>query len=114
MDLQKIGFYFEHTYARHPDCQFIEFAYLPDRLYSPYHPLSPGDKNWAIFWAATTRYVGLHYAKSEHLLFLDSDEIAEGEKVVAWLEKGEYLHYDALRLAAWYYALKPNCGLKKW
>ena len=23
----------EHTYARHPDCHFIEFSYLSDRLF---------------------------------------------------------------------------------
>ncbi|HSX25531.1 MAG TPA: hypothetical protein VLE89_00815 [Chlamydiales bacterium] len=103
----------EHTYSRHPDCLFIEFAYLPDRLYSDYHPLDPKDKNWAIFWAATTRYVGLHYTEGEYLLFLDSDEIAEGEEMAAWLDTEEYLHYDAQRLAAYFYALRPNFRAKK-
>src|SRR5689334_7244771 len=51
----------EHTYAKNPDCRFIEFTYLPDRLYSRYHSMGPQDEDWAIFWASTARYVGYHY-----------------------------------------------------
>lgn len=103
----------DHTYAQHPDCQFIEFSYLPDRLYSQYHSLPPDDPDWAIFWAATTRYVGFHYLdpSMDYVLFLDSDEIAEGEQFLRWFHSGDYL--DAQRLAAYFYALTPTFRAKR-
>ncbi len=103
-----------HTYAKHPDCQFIEFSYQPDRIYSQYHSMDPNDPDWAIFWAATTRYVGFHYLdpKIESVLFLDSDEIVEGKPFLDWLEAKEYLSYEALRLASYFYALEPTLQAK--
>lgn len=103
----------QHTYAQFPDCLFVEFAYLPDRLYSPYHSLQADDSDWAIFWAATARYIGFHYLDAEYLLFLDADEIIEGEKMAHWLNTEEYLAYDAVRMAAYLYALKPTYRAKK-
>ena len=105
----------EWTYSQHPDCLFVEFRYLPDRLYSRYHSMGPGDKDWAIYWAATTRYVGFHYLKPEieKVLFLDSDEILEGDEFAAWIKTRESSAHDAVRLAAYLYAVKPNLRAKK-
>lgn len=103
----------DHTYAQHPDCQFIEFAYMPDKIYSQYHSIEPGDSDWAIYWAATTRYVGFHYLNPEidTVLFLDSDEIVEGQRFLEWF-KSDRPSYDALRLASYFYALQPNLRAK--
>lgn len=104
----------DHTYAKHPDCQFIEFAYMPDRIYSQYHSIKPDDPDWAIYWAATTRYVGFQYLDPEidSVLFLDSDEIVEGKQFLSWFESGLYNSYEVLRLAAYFYALKPTLQAK--
>lgn len=104
----------DHTYAQHPDCQFVEFAYMPDRIYSQYHSIKPDDPDWAIFWAATTRYVGFQYVdpEIESVLFLDSDEIVEGKEFLAWMESGAHLPYEALRLGAYFYALLPTLRAK--
>ncbi len=100
----------ENTYAKHPDCRFVEFRYLPDRLYSRYHTMGPEHEDWAIYWAATARYVGMHYVKPEcdYILFLDCDEIAEGKRIAAWLDRGEYRQYEAMRLGAYLYTLRPT------
>lgn len=103
----------EHTYANHPECQFIEFSYLPDRLYSPYHRIKPNDPEWAKFWAATTRYIGIHYAISDYVLFLDSDEIVEGENCLNWIKSSEYLSYETMKFATYLYGLKPDARAKK-
>jgi hypothetical protein len=105
----------EHTYSRHPDCQFIEFSYLSDRLYSPYHAISPESDQWAIFWAATTRYIGFHYLSSDidTVLFLDSDEIVEGESFQKWFESGAFRGYAACRLASYLYAVRSDLQAKK-
>ena len=98
------------TYSDHPDCQFIEFNYIPDRVYSRYHRISPTDPDWASHWAATTRYVGLQYLHPdiEWVLFLDSDEIVEGDSFLTWLNEKDALSYSAQRLAAYLYAIRPN------
>lgn len=97
-----------HTYARHPDCTFLEFPYLPDRLYSQYHNIVPTDPTWGMFWHATVRYIGfLHLdPRIETVLFIDSDEIFEGSACLDWLKINE--SYEAMRLAAYYYALKAT------
>lgn len=98
------------TYRAHPDCQFIEFSYLPDRIYSKYHSIKPENKDWAAYWAATTRYVGLQYVSPEieTVLFLDSDEILEGKRFLEWFESGKDQEYEVMRFGSYYYAIKPN------
>jgi hypothetical protein len=105
----------EHTYAQHSDIQFVEFSYLTDRIYSLYHHIRPKDPEWAMFWAATTRYIGFHYIDpaSEYVLFLDSDEIVNGKNCLQWLKTGQYQSYEALRFGAYLYALKPTMRAKK-
>jgi hypothetical protein len=99
-----------HTYAQHPDCEFIEFSYHPSQIYSQYHKIEPNDPDWAIFWAATTRYIGFHYLDPsiEQVLFLDSDEVVEGESFLQWIKSGAFQPYEAVRLAAYLYGLQPN------
>lgn len=100
----------ESTYASHPDCQFIEFSYCPDRIYSKYHTVDPASKDWAIYWAATTRYIGLQYLdpEIERVLFLDSDEIVEGARFLEWFESGIDQEYEVMRFGSYYYAIRAN------
>ncbi|OGN56691.1 MAG: hypothetical protein A3D96_06120 [Chlamydiae bacterium RIFCSPHIGHO2_12_FULL_44_59] len=100
----------EHTYRAHSDCQFIEFAYFRDRLYSKYHFLKPQDPDWAAYWAATSRYIGFQYLDPDiaSVFFLDSDEIAEGGRVLSWLQSEVDIQYEVMRLGSYYYALKPT------
>lgn len=104
-----------HTYAAHPDCTFVEFSYLPHRIYSRFHAVSPQDEEWAIYWAATTRYVGWHFLKPEieWVYFLDSDEVVEGKEFAEWLEQGSHLQAEAHRFATYLYALRAIQRAKK-
>lgn len=108
-------FLLEHTYAAHPDCQFIEFAYSPSRLYSPYLSFSPADAEWTHIWHSTARYIGFLHLKPEvdTILFLDCDEIPEGTRVAKWLQTGEYRKRNSLLLLVYFYALQPNLRAKK-
>lgn len=103
----------QETYRRHSDCRFIEFAYNSERIYSPYH--RPDRDDWAIFWAATARYIGYCYANptNEYVLFLDSDEIADGNRFLEWLESSGCQAFDAIRHGAYLYALHANFRSKK-
>src|SRR3989338_36492 len=54
-----------HTYAAHPDCLFIEFAFTPDRHYSPYSTYAPSDYGWIRLWNQISRYIGFLHVRSE-------------------------------------------------
>lgn len=97
----------EMTYREHPDCLFIEFSYLPGEHYLN---CRQGEREMAAYWNGTARYIGyLHLLPDiETVLFLDCDEIAEGDRFLAWLDAGEYRKWDAIRLAAYYYVLRPD------
>jgi hypothetical protein len=105
----------EWTYAQHPGCRFIEFSYLPDRLYSRYHSMGPNDLDWAMYWTATARYIGYFYLDPaiEWILFLDSDEVIEGDRFLQWLDRKDYLQFDAQRFASYLYAVRSDLRAKK-
>ena len=87
---------------------------MPDRLYSRYHKLSSDDDDWAIYWAATARYIGFHYLRPDMdtIFFLDSDEIVEAEAFLEWKRDG-LKSYAAQRLGAYLYSVKPTSRCKK-
>jgi hypothetical protein len=105
----------DQTYRDCPDCQFIEFTYYQDRLYNPYiQGYSLEDREWGFFWHATSRYIGALFLPDdiEYVLFLDGDEIIDGRRFRAWLEKGEYLSFEAMRLSSYLYVGKPYLRAK--
>lgn len=91
-----------------PDVQFVEFAYDVKRLYMPHLTCNQEDANWSRYWAATTRYVGFHALQPEieAVLFLDADEIPDGQKVRQWLST--YEGEQAIRFAGYHYGLTPQ------
>jgi len=93
------------SYAGHTHCQFVEFAYHPSELYSPFILRKPADLDWKMFWYSTARYVSFFFLppETEYVLFLDVDEIVEGQKFAAWLSTKEYLQHDAFRFDSYYY-----------
>lgn len=101
----------DRTYCDFPDCQFIEFAYYPDRLY---HRLithfTPNDREWGFFWHSTSRYLAALFLPKdiEYVLFLDSDEVIDGDRFLEWLNLGLYRSFLALRLRCYIYAHRPT------
>ncbi len=93
------------SYSEHPDLSFVEMTYRKDHLYSEYINRKFTDNDWIDFWYSTTRYISFLFAKKEidYILFLDSDEIIEGEKFKIWLNTLEYQKYDAMRFLQYYY-----------
>jgi hypothetical protein len=105
----------DHTYAAHPDCQFIEFAYSSSKLYSPFLSCSPTDDEWPHLWHSTARTIGFLHVKpeTEYVLFLDCDEIPDGKRMAEWLKTGEHRQWNALHLVAYFYVLRPHLRAKK-
>jgi hypothetical protein len=93
------------SYQRNPSVLFVEFAYLFDRLYSRFIRADPSDLHWPKYWHSTARYAASFFVdpKTEYVLFLDVDEIADGDRFLEWLGRFPYRDYDGLRLLSYYY-----------
>lgn len=78
--------------SRHPEVHFTGFAFEA----SPHPP-------W--YWPSLARVVGLRHLEPEidWVLFLDADEIVEGDKLHAWLQRGDFRAFKALCLANYWY-----------
>jgi hypothetical protein len=103
-------FLLETSYTEHPHALFLEFAFDPKELYTPYVRRTPTDDDWGALWHSTARYLSfLHLDDSiEYLLFLDADEIVEGKRFNDWLQKEEYQRWDALWFFAHCYGFLPS------
>ena len=94
----------ERSYAEHPDVKFVEFAF--DREpYGLYATIKEGDPDWIHYWHSTSRYVGNEFVSSaaEYVLFLDVDEVVDGEKMRNWLKAFAYTDFDAIRFTSYFY-----------
>jgi len=94
----------EHSYANHPDVRFIEFAFGKEP-YGLYASVKEGDPDWIHYWHSTARYVGYDFVSREieKVLFLDVDEVAEGDKMKYWLETFPHHEFDAVRFTNYFY-----------
>jgi len=68
--------------------------------------LSHGSRYWHNF----ARWSGLQQLNDgiDHVLFLDADEIIEGERFSEWLATGQHFAFDAIALAANWYFRDPS------
>ena len=100
----------ERAYEEHPDCTFIEFAYDVKRLYTPYIERLPEDEDWGALWHSTARYLSYLYLSEEieYILFLDADEIVEGDRFALWLEKEDYRNWEAHWFFSYCYGLQAS------
>lgn len=98
------------TYSEHPDCLFIEFAFDVKRLYTPYVQRLPEDEDWGALWHSTARYLSFLYLADEieYILFVDADEIIEGNRFAEWLAKEDFQKLDALWFTAYRYGFQAS------
>lgn len=99
------------TYREFPDCQFIEFEYYRDRLYNRFlSNYSIRDREWGFFWHSTSRFIAamMMPPSIEYVLFLDSDEIMDGNRFLRWLDRNEYRAFQGLRLRCYIYVHRAD------
>ncbi len=91
----------EAIYAAHPACEFIEFAYSSKNIYSGCH------------WHNWGRLLGYHFLqeKIDKVLFLDVDEIVDGERFKQWTRRRECA---AQRLACYWYFREASLRARAW
>jgi hypothetical protein len=99
--------FLESIYREHPECSFVQFAYEKMNLYS---------HHGSDMWHNLGRLIGTSVAlkESDYLLFLDTDEIVEEKKFIAWLNSFPFYEYNALRLGCYWYFREPIYRAKSW
>lgn len=62
------------------------------------------------YWICLARLIGYRNLskKVKYALFLDADEIVDNEKLIKWLNTGQYKKFDAMKLANYWYFREPN------
>ncbi len=94
----------EEIYAAFPECLFIEYPFVPDQI-PPYifKELRPSN-----FWHCLSRLIGVHALDEEieRVLFVDADEVADGDRVAEWLGSGKESD-TVMRLANYWYFREP-------
>lgn len=95
----------EKIYAAFPQCYFVEYPFVPKKIRGNILK-SVGHEH---FWHCASRLVGFHCLKEEidTVLFLDADEVADGERVQQWLDCSDYQKHRVLKLANYWYFREP-------
>lgn len=95
----------EKIYASFPECQFVEYPFIPQHI-----PKRVWKKvNADHFWHSLSRLVGYSCLDEsiETVIFLDTDEVADGKRFAEWLDASDYKHHTALRFANYWYFREP-------
>lgn len=101
----------EKIYAAFPNCLFVEYPYLPNKI--PKKILKKIDP--AHFWHSLSRLIGFSFVdeEAETVLFLDADEVPDGKRFSEWLDCSDYMLHTALKLSNyWYFRDPANQAIK--
>ncbi len=100
----------EEVYRRFPEIAFIEYAYDPRVSYREFSPLYPTHAYWRVDWHNANRWIGALFANKEidYLLFLDCDEIVEGQSFAQWLSHTRLDNTTCIRFATYWYYLEAR------
>ncbi|MBS0629556.1 MAG: hypothetical protein JSS30_04945 [Verrucomicrobia bacterium] len=94
-------------YAAHEEVQFIEYAWSKENFYAD-HPTH--------FWHNLSRLIGTYFLNPQidRVLFLDVDEIVEGQAFAKWLKQFPFADYVAMRLACYWYFREAKYQALQW
>lgn len=96
----------EKIYAAFPECQFVEYPYLPNKVSKKmFKKVDP-----AHFWHSLSRLVGFSFVDEdiETVLFLDADEVPDGKRFRGWLDCSDYMLHSVLKLSNYWYFRDPT------
>ena len=106
--------FLQKIYNHFPEVKFIEFTYDTTSLYLPHLNVQNQEETWKNLWHSTNRFLGFLYSQKQtnYILFLDADEIIEGDKMKSWLENQKVLQ-NAYWLSAYCYGFSAEKQLKQ-
>jgi hypothetical protein len=87
----------DRTRDENPRARFVEF------------PFDAGRATGIRYWHNLARLTGVRALErpTRYVLFLDADEIVEGDRMRAWLDRGGAGFFTAQRLASYWYFREP-------
>jgi hypothetical protein len=87
----------------YPFCKQFKTRYFPK-------------KSGTNFYHSLSRFVGEHFLSKDidYVLFLDIDEIVDGERFKAWMKAFSFSEYDALYLSAFWYFREAKYQATTW
>lgn len=102
----------QQAYAAFPDCLFVEYPFISD-------PLPKRMRNGVSlprFWHCISRLVGTQSLKDDidMVLFLDVDEVPDGNRFLDWLNQGSYAQHSALMLESFWYFREARYQALNW
>jgi hypothetical protein len=102
----------EQIYAAFPECLFVEYPFMPHRISKRlFKKVDP-----AHFWHSLSRLIGSRFLRNDidRVLFLDTDEIPEGDRFSEWLECSDYECHTVLKLANYWYFREACYQADRW
>ncbi len=99
-------------YRAFPECHFIEYPFIPQKI--PKKVFKTVDPSH--FWHSLSRLIGFAFLNDqmESVLFLDADEIPEGDRFAEWLDCSDYTLHTVLKMANYWYFREPRFQAEKW
>ena len=103
-DMQKIQA-FKTQYERIPNVKFVTYQVPEDKVQFMASQVTP-----AMYWEAHARWVALQALDTscEYILFLDADEVVDGDLFSQWLDTGIYKTMGVMKLANYWYWRTPT------
>lgn len=94
---------------KHPTCQYVTYDITKDKISFVANQVSS-----SMYWEAHARWVALQRVDitNDYVLFLDADEVIDGEMFGEWLKTETYKTYDAMKLANYWYWRVPTLRAK--
>lgn len=102
----------EQIYRSFPDCYFLEYPFVPKGISTKvFRDISP-----AHFWHSASRAIACRFLSEEieRVLFLDADEVPEGEKFLTWIFESDYAQHTVQKLANYWYFREPTYRAEAW
>lgn len=105
------------TVGSHPTVLFVKFKYDPNRTHTIWrgwqYILRPFVKTKVFgpqYWICYARQLGLRNVPPDtnYVLFLDADEVPDGKRFKSWLDTKDYLNYNAIKPANYWYWRSPK------
>jgi hypothetical protein len=102
----------DQIYQSFPGCRFIEYPFVPKQI--PKQIFKTVDPSH--FWHSLSRLIGCRYLHDEidTVLFLDADEIPDGNRFAEWLACSDYTLHTILKMANYWYFREARFQAEKW
>lgn len=97
---EKIAEFETYVATHHPNITIKRYNVPEDKI-----PFMENMVRPSMYWEAHARWISLEvlHKDCEYVMFLDSDEVVDGDAFESWVKSGMHKAYDAMKLANYWY-----------